>query len=57
MPNTEVAVKFLNDDRALEGQMERVLAASQLLNYDASTLSAISSAGKKWERNTCLSDL
>lgn len=47
MPNTEVAVKFLNDDRALEGQMERVLAASQLLNYDASTLSAISSASKK----------
>lgn len=35
----------MNDDRFLEGQRERVLAASQGLNYEASTLSAISRAG------------
>lgn len=38
---TELSVKFVKDDRFLEGQMVRVLAASQCLNC-ASTLSAIS---------------
>lgn len=41
---TELSVKFVKDDRFLEGQMVRVVVVSQCLNC-ASTLSAISRVG------------